>query len=89
MTEREKWENEREKWENELIGKQPVFESKADAIKYALENYDGDTLDIFQEPDGGKYVAANWQAFETLFRRGYTRIVDITELSKMHSQYTL
>lgn len=81
---------EREQWEKELIDKQPVFETKADAIKHALQilEDDGDVPEIFQKTGEEKYIAANWQAFETLFRKGYERIVDMPALRKMHRQYT-
>ena len=77
---------EMKKWENEVIAKQPVFNSKEEAIDYSLKKMkeDQDLPEVFQEPDGGKFVAANYQAFETLMRKGYKRVAGLAEL--MHAQ---
>lgn len=74
-----------EQWERDTILSQPVFDIKEDAINYCLEKYDSQESfpEVYQEPDGGKYLAADFKAFELLLRSGYERIAGFADLMRM------
>ncbi len=71
----------REKWVKALIEKQPVFDSRDAAIKAAIQaNKKLAVNEVWQEPNGGRYVVAAPEALETLYREKYKRILDSGEL---------
>ena len=61
----------------ERIRKQPTFKRQEDAVEAALKKISSkeDCPEIWQEPDNGKYVMANSEAFEALCRNGYKKIL--------------
>lgn len=75
----------RAQWENAIIAKQPAFDTREQAVKAALERIEAKTdyPEIWQDPTGQKFLVANYQAFETLLRKGYTRAVETRELVDM------
>ena len=81
---------EREKWENNMIAKQPAFNSKDEAISYSLNKLkeDDELPEVFRSPDGGKFIAAGYQAFETLVRRGFKRVAGMEDLLKIRDGNT-
>lgn len=69
----------REAWIKSVIAKQPVFDSKDAAIKAAIKaNAKMKVHEVWQEPKerGGRYVVAEPQAFEVLYREKYKRVLD-------------
>lgn len=73
-----------EKWANEVIGKLPVFDSKDEAIQAAIEaNRQQSVHDIWQEPVicGNRFLVAAPQAFETLIRKGYERVLRAADIA--------
>ena len=76
----------REEWVKDKIGKQPVFDSKDKAVQAAIQaNKDGQTREVWEEPQnrGGRFVAAEPSAFETLYREGYKRVYGHSEIVDM------
>lgn len=62
-------------WAKGVIGKLPVFDDKDAAIKAAIEANQKQCIhDVWKGP-GGRFVVANPQAFETLVREKYERIL--------------
>lgn len=80
--------NKRDEWENSIVSEQPVFESKEEAIQYALQCYEkGDKFpEVFQEPDGGKFIAATMPATEILYREGYKVIAGFADMMRMYHE---
>ena len=71
-------------WTENMIGKQPVFNSKNAAIQAAIKaNKKMKIHDIWKEPKsrGGRFVVAAPQAFEALYREKYTRILDAGQIA--------
>lgn len=69
----------REEWVKALIEKLPVFDNKDAAIKAAIQaNKKLAVNEVWKEPKarGGRYVVAEPQAFETIYREKYTRVLD-------------
>lgn len=76
-----------EKWENSIVAKQPVFDSKEEAMQYALRDYEkGDKFpEIFLDSDGERYIAAVMPATEILYRKGFEVIASFADLMKLRS----
>lgn len=72
----------REQWMKSMIEKQPHFENKEQAVAAALKQIEAKTdyPEIWQEPNGGKYLVANYQAWETLYGKGYKKVMDQSTL---------
>lgn len=68
-----------EKWAESVIAKQPVFDSKKEAIEAAIKNQE--LCEVWQEPNGGKYVVAEPEAYEALHRAKYKKILDAVTLA--------
>lgn len=70
----------REQWIKSVIEKQPVFDSKDEAVEAAIKanKKPGAVFELWQEPKarGGRYVVAGSEAFEVLYREKYKRILD-------------
>lgn len=67
-----------DEWVKGVIGKLPVFEDKDAAIKAAIEANQKQCIhDIWKEPAdrGGRFVVADPQAFEALYREKYERVL--------------
>lgn len=67
-----------EAWAKGVIGKLPVFENRDDAIEAAIKaNQKLSIHAIWKEPAdrGGRFVVADPQAFETLVREKYERVL--------------
>lgn len=77
--------NDRKEVDLKRIAKQPVFKRQEDAVEYAMKKMaSGDGYpEIWQEPDGGKFVSANDEAFEALYRHGYRKILDARIILEM------
>lgn len=75
----------REQWVKNLIAKQPAFDTKEQAVSAALKLIEQkkDYPEIWQDPKGEKFLVANAQAFEQLYRSGYKKAVDTGELVDM------
>lgn len=77
-----------EKWVKDLIGKLPVFESKEEAVKAAIQaNKKLKIHEVWKEPKerGGRYVVAAPEAFEVLYREKYKQVLDagrITDIER-------
>lgn len=69
-----------EQWNKSVIAKQPVYDSKDEAIKAAIQanKKPGAVNEVWKEPKdkGGRYVVASSQAFEALHREKYKRVLD-------------
>lgn len=77
-------EKSRKQWEDELISKQPAFDTKEDAVKEALKRMESERIyQIWQDPYENRFLVSHPQAFETLYRRGYERILDTGDLVEM------
>lgn len=76
----------REVWAKSVISKLPVFDNKKAAIQAAIKaNATLKVHEVWQEPNGGRYVVAAPQAFETLGREKYKRVLDsamITDIER-------
>ena len=71
----------REAWAKDLISKQPVFDSKEKAIHAAIQaNKKMAVYEVWQEPNGGRYIVASPESFETLYREKYKKILDSSTL---------
>lgn len=72
-------------WAKGVIDKLPVFDDKDAAIKAAIKANQKQCIhDIWKEP-GGRFVVADPQAFETLFRLKYKRVLSaamITDIER-------
>lgn len=74
----------REAWIKNVIAKQPTFDSKNEAIQAAIKaNAKLKVHEVWQEPKdrGGRYVVAEPQAFETLYREKYERVLDAAAIT--------
>lgn len=75
----------REEWVKNLIKKQPVYGSKDEAVKAAIQANKNpkEVYEVWKEPKerGGRYVVAESKAFETLGREKYTKILDSSRLA--------
>lgn len=67
-----------EEWARAIVAKQPAFKRQEDAVEAAMKKIatDEDYPQIWQAPDDGEFVVANYQAFEALYRLGYKKIID-------------
>lgn len=76
-----------EQWIKEKIGKLPTHDTKEKAVEAAVqvERKDG-ICEIWQEPDGGKFVVASPDTYEALYRGGYKKILDDIELHDIASK---
>lgn len=71
-----------EKWIKSVVAKQPVYDSKDAAVKAAIQaNKKQKVFEVWQQPDGGKYVVAAPEALEALYRAKYKRILSSTALA--------
>ena len=70
-----------EQWIKSVIEKQPVFDSKDEAIQAAIQANKTNACEIWQEPNGGKYVVAKPEAFEALYRGKYKKVLDAIEIA--------
>lgn len=71
-----------EKWIKSVVAKQPVYDSKDEAVKAAIQaNEKQKVFEVWQQPDGGKYVVAAPEALEALYRAKYKRILDPAALA--------
>lgn len=79
-----------DKWEQAIIAKQPAFDTKEEAVRLAMKKIQTkeDLPEIWQEPNGGKYIVANWQAFETLARKGYKKLIDAGSIKEVTESRT-
>lgn len=77
---------EQKKYAEEVIGKQPAFETKSEALvdlrrRYAQE----DIRQLWQEPNGGKFLVATGEAWEMMGRLGYKQIYSTADVFRMMS----
>lgn len=78
---------EQKKYAEDVAAKQPAFDSKVEALEDLKRRHkNGEPRELWQEPNGGKYLVAGPQAYEMLYRLDYNRILDTTEVFKMMSQ---
>lgn len=77
----------REEWVKDVVSKQPVFDDKDKAIQAAIQkNKEGNNLcEIWKEPKerGGRFVVAEWKAFEVLYREKYTQEIAYEKLCEI------
>ena len=74
----------REEWVRNLLKKLPVFTGKDEAIQAAIKaNKKSGVYEVWKEPKerGGRFVVAESQAFETLYREKYTQVLDSGRLA--------
>lgn len=70
-----------EQWIKEKVSKLPAYDTKDKAVEAAVLQEKKDKIcEIWQEPGGGKFVVANPDAYEALYRAGYKKILDDIEL---------
>lgn len=72
-----------EKWIKSVVAKQPVYDSKDEAVKAAIQanKKPPNVYEVWQQPNGGKYVVAAPEALEALYRAKYKRILDPAALA--------
>lgn len=70
-----------EKWIKSVVAKQPVYDSKDAAVKAAIQANKNNVCEVWQQPNGGKYVVAAPEALEALYRAKYKQILDSTALA--------
>lgn len=73
----------REEWVKARIEEIPVFDSKDEAVKAAIQaNKKMAVYEVWKEPKerGGKFVIAEPKDFEVLYREKYTQVLDSSRL---------
>ena len=74
-------EKSRTEWEDELLSKQPAFNTKEEAIKEALKKLKSERIyEIWQDPYENRFLVCHPQSFETLYRRGYEKVLGTGDL---------
>lgn len=68
----------------DAIARQPVYAGKQKAIEEAIKanKKPGKNYEIWKEPNdlGGRYVVAEAEALEALYREGYKRVLGTSEI---------